>query len=183
LDLGSGGGFDCFLAARRVGSKGSVIGVDMTPEMVARARANAEREAYKNVSFRLGELENLPVADEIVDIIISNCVINLSPDKPRVFTEAYRVLKPGGRIIILDMIAKAPLPDWLRSDPNFHCGCISGAAEVGAIETMLTAAGFNSIQFRVKDPAMPGVEASEEEVHQFVSSAAIEAVKPDAPHK
>lgn len=180
LDLGSGGGFDCFLAAQRVGSNGSVIGVDMTPEMVAKARVNAAREAYKNVAFRLGELESLPVADGMVDVIISNCVINLSPDKPRVFSEAFRVLKPGGRLIVLDMIAKAPLPDRLRNDPSLYCGCISGAAEVGVMETMLTAAGFESIRIRLKNMATPSGEMGEENVHQFVSSAAIEAVKPDA---
>jgi arsenite methyltransferase len=180
LDLGSGGGFDCFLAAQRVGSDGRVIGVDMTPEMVTRARANAEGEAYNNVDFRLGELENLPVADGTADVIISNCVVNLSPNKPRVFVEAFRVLKPGGRLMIMDMIAKEPLPDRLRDDPSLYCGCISGAAEVGTVEAMLAEAGFGSIRISFKDQNREpsGEEVSGDNVHQFVSSASIVAVKP-----
>ncbi|MCP4327850.1 MAG: arsenite methyltransferase [Alphaproteobacteria bacterium] len=179
LDLGSGGGFDCFLAAQQVGPDGMVIGVDMTPEMVARARANAVREGYKNVDFRLGELENLPVADGSVDVIISNCVVNLSPDKPQVFAESFRVLKPGGRLMIMDMVAKASLPDRLRDDPSLYCECVSGAAEVGAVEAMLAEAGFGSIRIRFKDQSREpsSEEVSEDNVHQFVSSAGIEAVK------
>lgn len=180
LDLGSGGGFDCFLAAQQVGPGGKVIGVDMTPEMVARAKANAEKEAYKNVDFRLGELEDLPVTDETVDVIISNCVVNLSPDKPRAFAEAFRALKPGGRLMIMDMVARAPLPDRLRNDAGLYCGCISGAAEVGTVEAMLAEAGFDSIRIRFKDriPGSTDDTISKDNVHQFVSSASIEAVKP-----
>ena len=127
LDLGSGGGFDCFLASRRVGETGRVIGVDMTPEMVSKARANAAKGGYSNVEFRLGEIEHLPVADRSVDVIISNCVINLSPDKPQVFREAYRVLKPGGRLAISDIVRTGELPSEIKEDPDAYSGCVSGA--------------------------------------------------------
>jgi arsenite methyltransferase len=146
LDLGSGGGFDCFLAVRAVGDKGHVIGVDMTPEMVSKSRRNAEKAGLKNVEFRLGELENLPVADEIVDVIISNCVINLSPEKEKVFSEAFRVLKPGGRLAISDVVATAELPDDMKSDLAFHAGCIAGASSIHEIESMLHRTGFENIQ-------------------------------------
>jgi arsenite methyltransferase len=149
LDLGSGAGFDCFLAANRVGEKGRVIGVDMTPEMLEKARENARKGNYKNVEFRLGEIESLPVADNSVDVIISNCVINLSVDKERVFKEAYRVLKPGGRLMVSDIVLTKELPDIVRQSVEAYIGCIAGAtleAEyLGAIE----GAGF--IDVRVKD--------------------------------
>lgn len=127
LDLGAGGGFDCFLAAKRVGRKGKVIGVDMTPEMVHKARENASRGGYANVEFRLGEIENLPAADNSVDVIISNCVINLAPDKVKVFREAYRVLKPGGRMMISDLVLLKGLPESVKSSVEAYVGCISGA--------------------------------------------------------
>ncbi|MDO8490881.1 MAG: arsenite methyltransferase [Dehalococcoidia bacterium] len=127
LDLGSGGGFDCFLAAKKVGSKGKVIGVDMTPEMLARARENAAGSEYKNIEFRLGEIENLPVADNSVDVIISNCVINLSPDKKRVFAEAFRVLRPGGRLMVSDMVLEKELPDFVKESAQAYVGCVAGA--------------------------------------------------------
>ncbi len=180
LDLGSGGGFDCFLASSRVGAKGWVIGVDMTPKMITKARANAERETYQNVEFRLGELEHLPVADRLVDVIISNCVVNLSPDKVMVFREAFRVLKPGGRLMIMDMVAKTDLPDRLRSDPSLYCACIGGAAEVGWIERRLTEIGFDSIRINFKDQQQYYIdeEVNEDNIYKFVSPASIRAVKP-----
>ena len=146
LDLGAGAGFDCFLAADKVGEKGKVIGVDMTPEMVSRARENALKGDYDNVEFRLGEIENLPVADTSVDTVISNCVINLSPDKKRVFNEVFRVLKPGGKLMVSDIVLLQPLPEAIRNSVKAYTGCIAGAAlkdeYLGAIE----AAGFEDIK-------------------------------------
>ena len=142
LDLGSGGGFDCFLAAREVGESGRVIGVDMTPEMVSKARRNADSAGYQNVEFRLGEIENLPVADAVVDVIISNCVINLSPEKSKVFEESFRVLKPGGRLAISDIVAIAQLPDNLKDDMALLTGCMSGASSIIDIENMLRKQGY-----------------------------------------
>ncbi|UCH31268.1 MAG: arsenite methyltransferase [Candidatus Bathyarchaeota archaeon] len=127
LDLGSGGGLDCFLAAEKVGREGKIIGVDMTPEMIDKARKNARKGEYRNVEFRLGEIENLPVADETVDVIISNCVINLSPDKKRVFEEAFRVLKPGGRIMVSDIVLLKELPEAIKNSVAAYIGCLSGA--------------------------------------------------------
>lgn len=127
LDLGSGGGFDAFLAAKKVGKEGLVIGVDMTPEMVSRARMNAGKGNYTNVDFRLGEIENLPIKDTYIDVIISNCVINLSPDKQRVFDEAFRVLKNKGRLVISDVVAVADIPEEIKHDVELNSGCISGA--------------------------------------------------------
>lgn len=146
LDLGSGGGLDCLLAAQRVGAQGRVIGVDMTPEMIALARMNAQKVGATNVEFRQGDLEHLPLDDASVDVIISNCVVNLAPDKARVFREAFRVLKPGGRIAISDMVARAPLPDSLRTDMAVWAACVGGAVpEQEYIETM-RAAGFVQVQ-------------------------------------
>ncbi|MFC2065528.1 arsenite methyltransferase [Chloroflexota bacterium] len=146
LDLGSGAGFDCFLAADKVGEKGRVIGVDMTPEMIEKARENARKGDYGNVEFRLGEIENLPAADNSVDIIISNCVINLSPDKRSVFQEAFRVTKPGGRIMVSDIVLLKELPDFIRTSIEAYIGCLSGAIMkeeyIGAIE----AAGFQDVR-------------------------------------
>ncbi|MBA7466337.1 Arsenite methyltransferase [subsurface metagenome] len=145
LDLGSGAGFDCFLAAGKVGENGRVIGVDMTPEMIEKARENASKGNYGNVEFRLGEIENLPVADNSVDIVISNCVINLAPDKRRVFAEAFRVLKPGGRLMISDMVLLKELPDFIKKSIEAYIGCLSGAMMrdeyIGTIKT----AGFQEV--------------------------------------
>ena len=180
LDLGSGAGFDCFLAARSVGPTGRVLGVDMTSEMLAKARANATKAAVGNVEFRLGEIESLPVSDNTVDAIISNCVINLSPDKPRVFREALRVLKPGGRLAVADIVRSAELPAELSADLAAHCGCVAGAASVDELEAILRAAGFTDIRIRPKDTSrefirswIPGRNAAD-----YVVSATIEAIKP-----
>ncbi|MFC2045759.1 arsenite methyltransferase [Chloroflexota bacterium] len=146
LDLGSGAGFDCFLAAGKVGQKGKVIGVDMTPEMIEKARENAEKGDYKNVEFRLGEIENLPVADNFVDVVISNCVINLSPDKGRVFAEALRVLKPGGGLMVSDVVLLKPIPDVIRNSIEAYVGCISGAAMKNEYLETIIATGFQEVK-------------------------------------
>jgi SAM-dependent methyltransferase len=138
LDLGSGAGIDCFLAAKATGDKGSVIGVDMTPEMIAKAKLNAEKAGVKNVEFRLGEIENLPVADNKVDVIISNCVINLSPEKWKVYSETFRVLKPGGRIAVSDIVLTAALPEELQNDLFLYTGCMAGASSLPDIESYLS---------------------------------------------
>ncbi|MFC5368910.1 arsenite methyltransferase [Salinirubrum litoreum] len=145
LDLGSGAGFDCFLAADAVGPAGRVIGVDMTPEMVERARKNARQQAGDVVEFRLGEIEHLPVADDSVDAVISNCVVNLSPDKAQVFRDAFRVLRSGGRLAISDVVRTAPVPEDRRADPDSVAGCTAGAASISELETMLTDAGFEAV--------------------------------------
>ena len=151
LDLGSGAGFDCFLAANKVGSGGKVIGVDMTPDMLEKARENAHKGGYTNVEFRLGEIEHLPVADSHVDVIISNCVINLSPDKPAVFNEAFRVLKPGGRLMVSDIVLLNELPAFIKSSVAAYVGCVSGAMikedYLGAIKS----AGFKDISIVAED--------------------------------
>lgn len=179
LDLGSGGGIDCFLAARQVGADGKVIGVDMTPEMLARARKNLAESGLKQVEFRLGEIEHLPVADQTVDVIISNCVINLSPEKAQVFTEAYRVLKPGGRLAVSDMVAAVALPAEVRQDAALYAGCIAGAATVAELEVMLKAAGFTEIQITPKD-SRPLLQAwgADTKLEDAVFSAHIQAVRP-----
>jgi SAM-dependent methyltransferase len=180
LDLGSGAGFDCFLAAGAVGETGRVIGVDMTPEMLAKARENAGKGGFKNIDFRLGELENLPVADNIVDIIISNCVINLSPDKERVFHEGFRVLKPGGRLAVSDVVRTAALPETIANDPAMYSGCIAGASSIAELEEMLAGAGFKEIKIRPKDESRAFIRdwAPGTNVADYVVSATIEAVKP-----
>ncbi|MDA8437163.1 MAG: arsenite methyltransferase [Actinomycetales bacterium] len=180
LDLGSGAGFDAFLAARAVGDTGTVIGVDMTPAMVTKARANAETGGYANVEFRLGEIEHLPVADSTVDVIISNCVINLSPDKQAVFTDAYRVLRPGGRLAISDVVASADLPDGIKDDLTLYSGCVAGASLVTDLQAMLAAAGFERIRIQPKDESKSFIEqwAPGRGVTDYVVSATIEAVKP-----
>jgi arsenite methyltransferase len=151
LDLGSGAGFDCFLAARQTGETGRVIGVDMTTAMLAKARDNARSGGWQNVEFRLGEIEHLPVADQSVDVIISNCVINLSPEKPLVFREAFRVLRPGGRLAVSDMVTSVTLPPEVQKDMALYAGCIAGAASVKELEEMLSGAGFTQIRITPKD--------------------------------
>ena len=180
LDLGSGAGFDCFLAAREVGQEGHVIGVDMTPEMVSKARENARKGGFGNVEFRLGEIEHLPVADGSVDIILSNCVINLSPEKLAVYREAFRVLKPGGGLAIADVVATAPIPEEVRRDVDFWAGCVAGAANIEELEGMLREAGFQDIRILPKDESrhfirewVPG-----RHLEDYIVSATIEATKP-----
>ena len=183
LDLGSGAGFDAFLAARAVGDTGAVIGVDMTPAMISKARANAETGGYANVDFRLGEIEHLPVEDASVDVILSNCVINLSPDKQAVFHEALRVLKPGGRLAISDVVASAELPAEMLADLALYAGCIGGAATVTDVEAMLTRAGFTDIRIEPKDESKTFMEAwaPGRNITDYVVSATIEAVRPPTP--
>jgi len=152
LDLGSGGGFDCFLAADRVGKKGRVIGVDMTPEMIEKARGNAKKGNYGNVEFRLGEIENLPVADNAADVLISNCVINLVPDKRRVFKEAFRVLKPGGRLMISDIVLLKELPAFIKNSIEAYIGCISGAIMRDEYISTIEAAGFHEVSIIDETP-------------------------------
>lgn len=182
LDLGSGGGFDCFLAVNEVGASGTVIGVDMTPEMVSKARANADKAGHKNVEFRLGEIENLPVADGVVDVIISNCVINLSPEKSKVFQESYRVLKPGGRLAISDVVATAEPPEQLKNDMALFTGCMSGASTITEIESMLKDAGFEAIEINPKDESKEFIRnwVPDSKIEDYVVSAIIEAIKPKA---
>lgn len=150
LDLGSGAGFDCFLAAAKVGPQGKVIGVDMTPAMIEKARANAKSNKVENVEFRLGEIENLPVADNTVDVVISNCVINLSADKPRVFQEIYRVLKPGGKIAISDIALLKELPGKTRESIEAYVGCVGGALTVDALRKTVEASGLHDVDISVK---------------------------------
>ena len=180
LDLGAGGGFDCFLAAREVGTAGRVVGVDMTPEMVTKARANLETNDAANVEFRLGEIEHLPVADESVDVIISNCVVNLSPDKPGVFREAYRVLRPGGRLAISDVVVTTELPDDLRADPTSVAACVGGASSIPALEAMLADAGFTDVSVEPKADSETFVREwdDERDLSDFVVAAVIEGEKP-----
>jgi ubiquinone/menaquinone biosynthesis C-methylase UbiE len=170
LDLGSGAGFDCFLAARRVGKSGKVIGVDMTPEMVEKARENARPGGADNVEFRLGEIEILPVEDESMDIVISNCVINLSPDKPRVFREAFRVLKPGGRLMVSDIVLARELPETIRNDGAAYAGCISGAVLKDKYLGAIKAAGFDRIEV-LEERAFPIGDMAHDVTAQAVVAA------------
>jgi arsenite methyltransferase len=196
IDLGSGAGFDCFLAARRVGKSGRVIGVDMTPEMIARARQNAKKAGITNVEFRLSEIESLPVADSAVDLIISNCVINLSPNKAQVFSEAFRVLKPGGTLMVSDIVLDRDLPEAVLSSVAAYVGCLAGAVQKGVYLDLIRGAGFPDvevleetsypIELMVNDPTAQAVLASlslpKEELRRIgesVRSVKVRAVKPN----
>jgi SAM-dependent methyltransferase len=192
LDLGAGAGFDVFLAANRVGKSGRVIGIDMTPEMVSQARANAEKGGYENVEFRLGEIENIPAADSSVDVIISNCVINLSPDKKGVFGEAFRVLKPGGRLMVSDIVLLRELPDFIKKSVTAYTGCVSGALPRNEYLEAIKGAGFRevkvleetsfSIDCIANDPAAKEIinklKVSKEAIEKAVASIKVRAVKP-----
>jgi SAM-dependent methyltransferase len=180
LDLGSGAGFDCFLAAGAVGENGRVIGVDMTPDMVSKARGNAAKGGYANVEFRLGEIEHLPVADASIDVIISNCVINLSPDKAQVFRDAFRALKPGGRLAISDIVLTAELPAEMKAEVALYTGCVAGAAQIADLVAILAGAGFSDIRIAPKDASREYIQhwAPGRGVENYIASANIEAVKP-----
>ncbi len=180
LDLGSGAGFDCFLAAKKVGPEGRVIGVDMTPEMIELARKNAAKHGYTNVTFELGQIEALPLPDNSVDVVISNCVINLSPDKQRVLAEAARVLKPGGRFVVSDVIATREIPEHIRKDLALYTGCMAGATPVTNLEKMMQDAGFGSIRIEPKADSRSyiGRWAPDSHVEDYVASAIIFAYKP-----
>jgi arsenite methyltransferase len=179
LDLGSGGGFDCFIARKKVGETGFVIGVDMTPEMIQLSRKNAEKSGHSNMEFRLGEIEHLPLADASVDVIISNCVINLSLEKKQVFKEAYRVLKHGGRLSISDIVATAELPQKIKQDLTMMAGCISGAEYTDNIKEMLENAGFSNIKMLPKDNSKQILKtwAPDKNIEDFVASYIIKAQK------
>jgi arsenite methyltransferase len=172
LDLGSGGGIDCFLASNAVGATGSVIGIDMTPQMISRARANAESGGYGNVDFRLGEIENMPVADGTVDAIISNCVINLSPDKPRVFREAFRALKPGGRVMVSDVVLTGELPEDVKNSVAAYAACIGGASHIDDYLVTIRDAGFTGVEVITKTDTGSG------KLEGKISSVAVLAIKP-----
>jgi SAM-dependent methyltransferase len=180
VDLGSGAGFDCFLASRQVGPTGRVIGVDMTHEMLKKARENAAKIGAENIEFRLGELEHLPVADNTADVVISNCVINLVPDKAQVFREAFRVLKPGGRVAISDVVNTAPLSVDLKSDIALLCGCVAGAAPVEQVSRWLNEAGFIAVQITLKPESRDLIAtwAPGRGIENYVVSAIIEGRKP-----
>ena len=180
VDLGSGAGFDCFLAANQIGQAGRVIGVDMTPEMIATAKENAHKAGIKNCDFRLGEIESLPVEDDTVDVVISNCVINLSPEKERVFQEAFRVLKPGGRLAVSDVVATTQLPEKIRNDLALHMGCIAGASVIDELESMIKEAGFTNVSIKPKDESRTFIHnwAPGRNIEDYILSAVIEATKP-----
>lgn len=196
LDLGSGGGIDCFLAAQKVGEKGKVIGVDMTPEMVDKARGNAEKGGYKNVEFRLGEIEHLPVADNSVDIVISNCVINLAPDKKKVFADTFRVLKPGGRLMVSDIVLQKDLPEFVKDSITAYVGCVAGADLKDVYVETIRKAGFQDVKIvdEVTYPAEFATDSPEaktvlkelkmsaeeaKEVASSVLSIKVSAIKPE----
>jgi SAM-dependent methyltransferase len=188
LDLGSGAGFDAFLASQKVGKSGKVIGVDMTPEMIARARDNARKANYANIEFRLGEIEKLPVEDNTIDVIISNCVINLSPDKIQVFKEALRVLKPGGRLMVSDLVLTKELPASIKNSVEAYVGCLSGAMMKQDYINAISSAGFNNIdvigqtnypiEAMANDVTAQAVISDQASIEDSVASVKISAVKP-----
>ena len=180
VDLGSGGGFDAFLAAREVGEEGHVIGVDMTPVMISKARKNAEKGKFSQVEFRLGEIEHLPIADHTADVIISNCVINLSPNKQQVFHEAFRILKQGGRLAISDVVASCEMPEEMKNDPALYAGCMAGASLIDDLIKMMQQAGFEHVAIEPKDESRDFIRdwAPNRGVEDYVLSAYISAVKP-----
>lgn len=187
LDLGSGGGIDCFLAAKQVGPEGHVIGVDMTPDMIEKARANARKMGADNVEFRLGEIEHLPVGDETVDVVISNCVINLSPDKLQVFREAYRVLRPGGRLAVSDIVTRVELPAEIKQNLDSWASCVAGAWVDKDYAAAIEAAGFVDVRIeeQVLDDALIedgaaqlGIEIDPAAARNIAYSARVTAVKP-----
>ncbi|NQU56401.1 MAG: arsenite methyltransferase [Rhodospirillales bacterium] len=180
MDLGSGAGIDCFIAANAVGENGLVIGIDMTPEMVSRARQNAREGGYSNVDFRLGEIESLPVADSSVDVIVSNCVINLSPDKAAVYRETFRVLKPGGRVAISDVVTTAELPDEERGALDQYAACVSGAASINELKDILSKAGFEDIRIEPKggERDIPDTWKPGSKISDYTVSATVLAIKP-----
>ncbi len=182
VDLGSGGGFDCFLASQEVGQDGHVIGIDMTPDMLSKARNNAAKGKYTNVEFRLGEIENLPIANDTADVIISNCVINLSPNKAQVFKEAFRILKPGGRLAISDVVATIELPEDMRTDPLLISGCMGNASLIEDLQVMIQDAGFEQVSIQPKDESKDFIRdwAPDHNITDYVVSASIEGVKPAA---
>lgn len=180
VDLGSGAGFDCFLAAQEVGEDGQVIGVDMTPEMIELARENIEQNDVSNVEFRLGEIEHLPVADATVDVIISNCVVNLSPNKHQVFKETFRVLTPGGRLAISDIVVTADLPDDVRDDPSSVASCIAGGSTIDELDTILRETGFEDISIEPKEDSAEFIREwdANRDLSEYIVSATIEGTKP-----
>ena len=180
LDLGSGPGFDCFIAAKKVGPSGRVIGVDMTQTMIDKARKTAEKHNITNVEFRLGEIESLPVDSDSVDVIISNCVVNLSTKKQNVYQESFRVLKPGGRFVISDIVATTELPEKIKKDVELYNGCMAGASTIAELEGFLKQAGFEDIELKVNEESRQFIAGWEPTgtVKNFVASALIQAKKP-----
>jgi arsenite methyltransferase len=179
VDLGSGGGFDCFLAAKRVGDTGRVIGVDMTEEMLALARRNAEKKGYRNVEFRFGFIERLPVEDSSVDVVISNCVVNLSPNKEAVFKEVARVLKPGGRMVISDIVTTTDLPEAIRNDIYRRTGCITGSTKIEELEAILSRVGFENVRIDIKEESRDFISnwAPGSQAEKFIAAASIQGKK------
>lgn len=180
LDLGAGGGFDVFLAAKKVGPNGKAFGVDMTPEMISKARLNAEKGGYRNVEFLLGEIEHLPLANSSIDVIISNCVVNLSVSKEQVFREVFRVLKEGGRLAISDVVADKPLPPEIANDSQLYCACIAGAMTADELRNILRKVGFENISIDAVEESKMFIKdwAPEVNAENYVVSAKIRAVKP-----